>query len=89
MQKKYIVMATHAPYKDIIQAYGVNPLECIVVDKHNYHKLLGLVPCGMKVLRFHRFAKHNVDDIAPISADSSAARNVRYQLIEECKRSYL
>lgn len=79
-------MANNIPISAMISAYGVNPAECIFITKQDGgNKLRGIIPKGMKVLRYNRMWKYNLDNIEAIPDDESIARQIRDNLIFEAK----
>ena len=84
--KKYIVMANDTPISVILDAYGVRPMECIFVTKNNRgQNILGLIPKGMKILRFKQNGKYDLSKAGAIPDDWETARDIRNALIDEAR----
>lgn len=80
-------MALDRPAFVIVQAYNVRPFDCIFVTKENRGiNIHGLVPSGMKILRYDYYGHYDVEDIEPISDDYIVARDTRNRLIDEARR---
>ncbi len=86
MRYKYIMMLNEVPMHILLDAYNVKPSECICVTKQNRGmKIAGLIPKGMKVLRYKPSGSYNLDKLDPIPDDDGIARYIRNQLIAEAK----
>lgn len=86
MKAKYILMLRDMPMQVLLDSYNVKPMECICVTKENRGvRIMGLIPAGMKVLRYRHRGKCDVDSIDPIPDDNSIAREIRDRLIEEAR----
>ena len=86
MIAKYIVMARDYPIDVIMNAYNVRPMECILVTKNNRGaNIMGLIPRGMKILRFKHNGRYDLDRLQPIPDDWGKARDIRNALIAEAK----
>ena len=86
MRAKYIVMARNYPIHVIMDAYGVRPMECIFITKNNRgSNIMGLIPKGMKVLRYKPNGVYDLDKLYTIPDDDDIARYIRNQLIAEAK----
>ena len=84
MKAKYIVMARNYPIQVIMDAYGVKPMECIFVTKNNRGaNIMGLIPKGMKVLRYRPSGVYNLNNVPAIPDDDAEARQVRLNLLAE------
>lgn len=79
-------MLNEIPMHVLISAYGVRPMECFCVTKQNRGlNIQGLIPSGMKVLRYSTRHKYSLDSIEPIPDDWETARDIRNALIDEAK----
>lgn len=86
MRAKYIVMARNYPIHVIMDAYGVRPMECIFVTKNNRGaNIMGLMPKGMKVLRYKPSGVYNLNNVPAIPDNDAEARRVRLSLIAEAR----
>lgn len=86
MRAKYIVMSRDCPIHVIMDAYGVKPMECIFVTKNNRgSNIMGLIPKGMKVLRYKPSGVYNLDSVPAIPDNDAEARQVRLSLIAEAR----
>lgn len=86
MRAKYIVMARDYPIDVIMNAYGVKPMECIFVTKNNRgSNIMGLIPKGMKVLRYKPSGVYNLNNVPAIPDNDGEARQVRLRLITEAR----
>ncbi len=86
MKAKYIVMARNYPIQVIMDAYGVKPMECIFVTKNNRGaNIMGLIPKGMKVLRYRPSGVYNLNNVPAIPDNDGEARQVRLSLIAEAR----
>lgn len=86
MRAKYIVMARNYPIQVIMDAYGVRPIECIFVTKNNRGaNIMGLIPKGMKVLRYRPSGVYNLDSVPEIHYNDAEARKVRLNLLAEAR----
>ena len=71
MAPKYIVMANTTSIHVIVEAYKVRMIDCIFVTKYNRGaNIMGLIPRGMKILRFKRNGRYDLDRLQPIPDDS-------------------
>lgn len=86
MKPKYIVMANATPIHVIVEAYKVSMMECIFVTKYNRGaNIMGLIPRGMKILRFKHNGRYDIDKLGPIPDDWRVARDIRNALIAEAR----
>lgn len=86
MRYKYILMLNEVPMHVLLDAYNIKPSECICVTKQNRGmKIAGLIPKGMKVLRYKPRGNYNLDSIEPIPDNDGEARQVRLRLIAEAR----
>ena len=86
MKPKYIVMANDYPIDVIMNAYNVRPIECIFVTKNNRGaNIMGLMPKGMKVLRYKPSGVYNLNNVPTIPDNDADARQVRLRLIAEAR----
>lgn len=86
MKAKYILMLRDVPMHVLLDAYNVRPLECICVTKQNRGlNIMGLIPKGLKVLRYKHRGNYNLDDVEPIPDDWETARDIRNELIDEAR----
>lgn len=86
MRAKYIVMARNVPIHVIMDGYGVRAMDCIFVTKENRGmNILGLIPKGLKILRYKPSGNYDLDNLEPIPDDWNTARDVRNALIDEAR----
>lgn len=86
MAPKYIVMANTTPIHVIVEAYKVRMIDCIFVTKYNRGaNIMGLIPRGMKILRFKHNGRYDIDRLQPIPDDWGTARDIRNALIAEAR----
>lgn len=86
MAPKYIVMANTTPIHMIVEAYKVRMIDCIFVTKYNRgSNIMGLMPKGMKVLRYKPSGVYNLNNVPTIPDNDGEARKVRLSLIAEAR----